>query len=576
MKYLYWLACITLLGACGSAGTGTTVTASTGNNVTIYGSVVAGALNGTVSVRNHAGNQYTATVLHGQFRISLPVSWLAATTYFSAWGSYSDEVSGQTVTVSSAAPLRMQAAANTLGAQGGYVAITTETTVVADMINSGLSQARAEQNYQQTFGHLPQAGAHVFDPYATSAATAAQLILADPYAGDAAFYAGSFSQFASDMGISNPADLALLPSLLAADLADGRLDGLDAAAQPVVVPSGNINLQVLHAHIPLPDRFLLAMTHFVGSSANTAALPAPATGLPPVHGDAPGTVRDITLANGRRIRCQLDASYATPFTAPFANVRSRHILTLTDLGSNLPLDIYSLRSPLSSLRITPLMHAMSGDQYSAPMSVIDISQHTQGRYMVDVFYWTPSVRSNGSAMGLWELNVQMTDNSTAQALPVQLRFYPEVTTAINNDVLQLAVSNPADQWLRPDGVIAAREYHLWLQDITPSLTTGYDVTVFLSTRDTSTATAFPALTSGLILHDASGIPFPVSTVSLGVWQHTVCQPLSPVAGHPGSYLRRNIFGPAIGVPARLSFCLTVNGNAMKTTTGSDPALIVTL
>ncbi len=574
MRMMIWILALCLAG-CGSSGSGGSV--ATTNQVQVTGDVVAGALDGMLSVDNRQGGILQTTITGGHFRISLPVSWLAMPLRFLAEGSYRDEVSGLRVTVAMPAPLSLDVAANALTSQGTKVAISIDTTILAEMTDLGLTRAQAESIFSSVFGYLPRFGVTLFDPYATDAAMATSLMQQDPYAGAASFRLGMFSQWAWDLGMRAPGDLAVLARLLARDLADGMLDGLDAAGSPIVSPSG-IDLRQLHGDAPLANRLAMAVAGFAHSPVNRSALPAPLSTLPAMPGDAPGSTRMLTLGDGTWLQVQLDASYATPFPSPFLAGRSRHILRIRNALTGLPVSTAAATPSIGVPQVSAWMHAMVRSPFPAAVSSVDVTRAAQGEYGVDVFYPSASLDANGLPVGQWELRVAIPD-LTAARQPREVRFYPWVVDGGLGDVLQLSLTNAADVWMDAYGMLAPREYRLSLQDIWPLPTGGYGVKVFLSTQDASRNVSTnvvdvlaPAVLVGLVLHDTRYNPIPVVNVSLGVWDQGVCRPMSPLASEPGSYRLDGVFGLATGVRNSLSFCLSVNGLAMKDAAGSDPVL----
>ncbi|MDQ6979832.1 MAG: hypothetical protein Q9M09_06575, partial [Mariprofundaceae bacterium] len=167
-----------LLSACGSSSpTGGVATAS-GSTAVVTGSVVAGTVNnGIVTATLGAGQSRTAFVHGDSFQLTVPLAWLASPLAFSVTGNYRDEVSGQSVSLQNS-PLQLHTTANSLASAGGHVAITPDSTLIALLVQQGMTDASANQLFQSQFGYTPVLNAHPFDPYATMPAQAAGLMAA--------------------------------------------------------------------------------------------------------------------------------------------------------------------------------------------------------------------------------------------------------------------------------------------------------------------------------------------------------------------------------------------------------------
>lgn len=585
-QLFFWaLLALFTLSACGS---GTSVNTGTATSTAISGSVVAGAVTGTVTVSNPIGAQRTAPIANGSFTLSIPLTWLAMTLDFSVNGTYRDEVSGLTVTIIPiTAPMDLYTAANTITAAGGHVAITPDTAIISLMIKNGMSINQAEQSFQTAFGYLPRLSAHPFDPYATTAAQAVVLIAADPYASDASFRVGMFSQLANNFGLTTAAEIALLPQKLADDLSDGTLDGMKGAAS-VTFPNSGINMQGLHAAQPLANRLNVALATFTGSTANQAALTPPTTGLPPVAGEPLGMSKLITLANGTQLKLQLDVNYATPFQAGFRVARTHHQLTITDKATGAPVDITALNPVISAVAMLPTMFMNSGHKHSTPQGTVDITKAAQGIYSVDTYYlMSSSMMVNGveSPMGQWQLAFQLTDNTTGLNPTVNGFFFPKVNMNMGGAVLMSKVVNTADQWTNMLGMTNPREYRVWLHDVVNNAGGGYDLTLFLSTLNMGMANgkmfmAFPPVVQGMTINDAkngagmrpavtvTAVLLEVLDVATGTWSAV------PSIGG-GLYQIVGFAGLAAGANTP-QLRLTVNANAMKDAGGNNPALIFNL
>jgi len=564
---------VALLSACGSSGSNTGVGTAGVSAAIVTGSVFAGAVSGTVTVTSGFGQPSTANVSGGVFQISLPLSWLASPLTFSVNGSYRDEVSGQTVTLGQNTPLQLHTTPNSLASAGGHVAITPDSTIIALLVQQGMTDAYANQLFQSQFGYSPVLNTHPFDPYVTTPAQAIGLIAADTYAAAVSFHLGVWSQLAADWGVANAADLALLPHNIAADLADGVWDGR-ASGVDVVYPVSNINMRVLHASIPLPSRLPLAVSRFAVSPANVAGLSPPQMGLPPQRGDTPGAQRLLTLADGTQVKLQLDVLNSVPFPAGFMTGRTRHQLTITNVRTGQPVDVTAGVTLLASPVVRVSMYQYNGDQYSAAVGAWNNQLAAQGLYTFDVYY-----PQSDQGVGEWQLQVDFTDFTVvAQPSVVSAMFYPNVAKSTT----MVAMSNVADQWVDGRGAMAPRQYYIALQDVRLNVAGGRDITVHAFVVDLPLGGSpvqgqyVPLVTGanvyGSLKGSANNIQV-MGSVVLNIQNNGVWQPMSPLSVSPGQYVANQVLGYVVGVN-QLRFQLTVNGLVMSSLTSLNPVMIV--
>jgi|UPI0003607C59 hypothetical protein len=577
MIRVWMMVAMMLLSACGSSSPSTGVAAGTSTAV-VTGSVLAGAVNGTVTVSPGFGQPSSANISGGNFRIALPLTWLASPLTFTVNGSYRDEVSGQTVVLAQNTPLQLHTTANSLAAAGGHVAITPDSTIIALLVKQGMTDAYANQLFQSQFGYAPVLNARPFDPYVTTPTQAVGLMAADPYAATASFHLGVWSQLAADWGLSNAADLAMVPQKIADDLGDGVWDGRAGAADVVFLSSG-INLRVLHASIPLPSRLPLAVSRFAASPANVAALAPPQSGLPPLSGDASGARRLLALADGTQVQVQLDVLYSAPFPAGFATGRTRHQLTLTNMSTNGAIDLGVTGTLLGSPVVSAVtMYQYNGDQYTAPFVAWagNVQQAAQGLYTFDVYY-----PASDQGVGQWQLQVDFTDHSLfGQTSTVSAMFYPHVTKAAT----MVAMSNPADQWLDGRGAMAPRQYYIALQDMKQrNPVIGYDMTVYAFAVDLPLGGSpvqgqyVPVLAGASVygsLNGAANNTYSMGSVVLNMQTNLGPKLMSPVAASAGQYVANQVLGYVTGISQAVNFQLTVNGLTMSSVNSPYPTMMI--
>lgn len=557
-----------MLAACSNDGT----TNNTNNNnanatgsTTVTGQAIAGAVDGSLTVYHHGATIANATVTGGNFSVDITNDDIGHPLEFVVTGSYRDEVSGNTVTLTAANPLALYVpdGAFVANASSNNAPITPSTTIIRQMVSNGKTIAQAEAAFQAAFGFKPSLSAKPFDPYTTTTIT--NQTAADK---EAAFRVGMMSQLGSNLGLS-ATDLAELPSKLANDLADGQFDGM-AAGNPVAFGSG-VNLSDMHTQMPLGNRLSIALAKFAGSAANSAKLAAPAMGRPPIVADASGTTKSVMLANGTtQIDVTLDvptmATTVPPFQAGFrSNAKVSHTVTLTNGGN--PVDITAPGALVSGISIHPWMYMFSGHGHPTPVATtVDTTQAAQGKYTIDVYYvMATAMMMNGaeSPMGQWDLDIQLTDASQVGAPVAHSHFFPKVMMAMGNDLLMARGSNANDTWTNMKGTVP-REYRIWLQSITANGIGSHDLTVFSSTQTMSAMMMgsmmhpiFPAVFAGQTHPSINTVTMRVSTDGGTTWQ-------AMTDDRNGGYSIAGLPGLTTAAAATLDFEFTVNGNLMQT------------
>lgn len=579
------------LTACGGGGSNTSPPPSpTGAGSTaITGMAVAGAVDGTLSVRSAAGNVLATTAVSGgAFSVSLPDSALSGELEFIVTGHYADEASGAVVNLTAANPLALRTAAGHFqSGQPGNAPVTPDSTVIRALVaERGMTLAQARGAFEAAFGYLPDTAAVPFDPAASDSAAISLRPQADK---DAAFRAGMFSQLASDLGLSGD-DIAGLPGALAHDLSDGDLDGEDGAGNAVTV--GGTDLRQLHRDGALAFRVLKAHAGFVGSAANRATLGAPSAGLPSVPYDAPGAQKTVTTKTGRHITVTLDTVADAPFQTGFWTARVRHRVTMADADTLQPVDISS-DPDIVGVSNHPMMYMLSGHDHTTPHGHDpETSGKAQGRYVLDNYYVMASAMGNGTPMGVWDyvLYIQEdTDGNRATAEETtEVIFHPQVRMTMGGDVLSVSASNAADQWTNMMGAAQARPYRIWLHEVVANDAGGHDLSVYVTTQNIANAApgsdphahnlSFPAVRAGRVLQGVADATTGVrpdvtlDTVSVEVsldgagWQAMTAE------GTTGRYRIDQLAGLSTSASNAVQLRLAVNGKVMTTAAGGMPQL----
>lgn len=571
------------LAACSSSND-----SSPGSSTTISGMAVAGAVNGSVTVRDGSGvTLATAPVTGGAFSVALPDAALAGELDFTVTGSYTDEMSGATINLTTSHPLALRTAAGHFTpSQAGNAPITPDTTVIRALVAyHGRTLAQAQSAFQAALGYSPNLAAVPFDPLATDAASAAARPQADR---DASFRAGAMSGLAANLGLSGD-DIAKLPAALAADLADGDLDGRDGTN---AVTIGSVDLSARHAADGMAFRVLKGHTGFAGAEANHdhAHLAAPMSGFPPLTYDAPGTERIITTAKGRHLRVRLDTPADAPFDAGFWTARVRHRLTLTDADTSQPIDI-ATDPDIVGVSNHPMMYMLSGHDHTTPHGHDPLALGS-GQYVLDNYYVMASEMSGGTPMGVWDYVAYIKEDSDGDRAKAEhsteVIFHPQVKMPMGGKVLVATASNAADRWTNMEGVTQARPYSVWLHEARPNASSGHDVTLFVSTQNIanpapgadphSHTLSFPSVYVGRTLQGpaetTTGVRPDVTITSVTVEVSTDGGASWEALAPDGTSGRYAIAGVA-GLAGTLQVRLTVNGNEMKTAAGATPQLAFT-
>ncbi|MDX8387913.1 MAG: hypothetical protein R8M46_05190 [Ghiorsea sp.] len=549
------------LAACTSDGSSTNASSS---STTVTGQAIAGAVDGNLVVKNTSGNQIaTATVTNGSFSVSLDNTALTQTLDFEVTGTYRDEVSGNTVSLTAANPLALCTAPNHFTAgQTANAPVTPDTTIIREMVqNQAMTLTQAQTAFKNVFGYNPDLTAKPFDPYATttidSAATANNT---------AAFRVGMFSQLGTDLGLS-ASDLAELPAKFAADLADGSFDGM-ASGNPVTF-GGGVNLQTTHQNQPLANRISISLSKFAGSDANVAGVTPPNMGRPPIVSDMSGKTKTIALADGSLVNVKVEAINAPPFQTGFKNVKTRHKITLTD-ASNQPIDINAINANVDSISFKPWMYMFAGHQHGTPFGAITETGAGTGVFLVDAYYMMPTSMMMGNEvvpMGQWSLDIKLGDTTTGVNVAdpyAHGMFFPNVMMNMGTDLLLSKGSNASDQWTQMGATSPVnREYRVWLQEAVLNVNnTDHDLTIYVSTVGMQMGV-------GMIMPPVTGALCDASTDGGITWQA-----LTATATN-GQYKITRLTGLTSTTVTPIDIRLTVNGNVMTTAAGANLKLSFT-
>ncbi len=564
---------------------------SSGTTV-LSGMAIAGAVDGTLTVRDAAGSPLASTpVNRGAYTVTVPDAALAEELDFEVIGHYTDEVSGVSVALTANDPLALRVAAGYFPAgHNGNAPITPDSTVIRTLITEhGMQLPQARATFLNAFGYEPNLSAVPFDPATTPSSVTTTRPQHDK---DAAFRTGAFSLWARDLGLSGNA-IASLPNTLARDLSDGDLDGKDDRGNAVT--HGNVNFKELHALSPLTFRLLKAYGKFVASAANHARLSAPLLALPPLPYDMSGAQKTITTALGRRLLMTLESVAAAPFRAEYWTAHVRHRLSLVDADTLLPIDT-SNDPNIIGVYYHPMMTMLSDHAHTTPHDhESDTHDMTQGRYEFDAYYVMASAMARSMPVGVWDDVFYIKEDSDGNratheaSTDTAIIFNPQVRSTPGSDVLSVSVGHANDLWTNSMGATQPRPYYIWLHDIAAHPAGGHDLTLFLSTQNIANPTSgsadrhdlltFPAVRSGRLLQGPADISTGMRpdvrlvtvTVEVSIDNGASWQKLT-APDSSGHHTISQLAGLDSGDDKAIAVRLTVNGKTMTTASGDVPRL----
>lgn len=448
-----------LLVACGSDSS---TPAPAPVDASISGTIVAAPVNGAgVSVVDGNGNvvvEAVQTDATGQYSLTIPADSLAQDLIVkSTGGTFTDEATGTAGTV--AGEMYTYASANSIS-DGGSVSVTPGSTIIASMVMNGQTMADAEAAFSSAFGYTPDMSVTPVDATVVPAADASE---ASKLAG---LRAAAFSQLATDLGLA-PAEQFDLLTAVAADLADGTLDGMGAGGAVSVTPT-------VMLPVDIQNRFVTSLLNFHNDG---------------LMGDTHGN--DMTGLDNSQIGMLPFAKVATtgltagaytieyvPGMMDAMQGKTMFTLRISDDSGN----------PVSSTVELMLMMNMEDRRHSTPD--MDCTESgTAGTYDCTVYYVMPSVMATGDSMGYWQIQV-MVDMKSAL-------FYPKVMMAMGDTTRSLLKGIIGVDTISMMGDTLSRPYNLFRNGL--SGTTGsHDFELFLAPMETMMS--FPTLATGLTLN----------------------------------------------------------------------------
>jgi hypothetical protein len=508
-----------LLSACG----GSSSDSSNGSSsTTVTGSIFAAPVSGaSVTVKDIGGNIIAGpatTNASGQYSVSIPNANLAQDLVFeSSGGSFADEATGASTT---AGNLTAYVAANSLSA-GAQIHATPGSTIVERLITQhSMTQAQAENAFQNAFAYIPDISLAPTDATNPDAGAADDQKLAG-------LRAAVFSQLASDLGLTAAEQFQLI-QVLAQDLTDGEMDGVDASGV-IMVPGTAIALQA-----DIRNRFAKALENFRAGNDHSGLSNDQLGALP---------FAKIALSNSYRFEYVEGMMAATEGKTLFK-------LRVTDAATG--------TTPQTglSLSLMAMMH-MATMTHSTPDADC-VESATAGTYDCTIYYLMPSQMMNTS-MGYWQLTVMAGMNESAV-------FYPTVTMAMNGNGKVVLKGQSGDLIAGMTGT-ENRSYYIF-KDSVSGATDNHTIKLFVAARESMMS--FPAIYAGKILNQGTAYELNFAAMSVEVSTDGSTWVAADGSSNDGYWTASGVSGLTDGVEGSFFIRVTINGE-QKTTDGAIPA-----
>ena len=432
----------------------------------ISGSVVAAPVSGaSVQLKDAAGNALADPVItgsDGSYSVTFTGAVPDALVLESTGGTYSDEASG----AATDAGMLMAYVDGASMSAGGELHATPASTIVSKMVMThGMTLTDAQAAFESAFGFAADTATAPADATAPAADATEEELLAG-------LRAAAFSQLTADLGLT-PVEQFDLLTALAADLADGALDGMDTGGAVAVTTS-------LMLPVDIQNRFVTALTNFHNDG---------------LMGDTHGN--DMTGLDNSQIGVLPFAKVAMTSLTSSGAYKVEYIPGMMDAmqgRTDFTLKITNdSGNPVSASGNPPveldLMMHMSDRKHSTPDLDCEESFDIPGDYECTVYYVMPSVMATGDSMGFWQINVT-SDSKTAV-------FYPKVMMAMG-DTTRVLLKGIVPDTISMMGEQVSRPYNLFRNKLISNPKGGYDFELFIAPMETMTS--FPALETCTMLN----------------------------------------------------------------------------
>jgi hypothetical protein len=509
-----------LLSACGGGSSSSSV-ATTEVSGSVFAAPVEGA---SVSVTDLAGNILAGPVISqadGHFTIAVPTSHLDNDLLFIARGGrFVDEATGMNTAHSL---MKSRIAAASLAEDGSIgLTISPESTLIARLTDTyDVDFIEAQTRFEQAFGYH-------FDPHLLPVDATELNETASNEQRLAGLRAAAFSQLTQNLGL-NPADQFDLLSLLADDLADGKLDG--------VSDTDTLSLNGMTLNAGIQTHFAQAFVAFKEGPRHASGLLDDQLGQLPFNRVAVTDSYIISYIPG-----QMSA-----MSGQEPQGKSSFRLQVTDLNGQ---EQTGLALSLSS------MMYMQSHQHSTPAISVTEDPEQPGTYLATVYYLMPSVMMNGNSMGYWMLTVDIAGE--------QAQFFPQVGMAMGSDTVRANLKGQEDKAPNMMGMAESRPYYLFKHSLSQS-GEATNFKVFIATRENMMH--FPLLENGLILNAGTAQELIINSIS--VRMSTDEQNWVAAVYEQNGVWSADLGGLASNDSADIYVELTVNGEH-KTDDGNPP------
>jgi hypothetical protein len=493
------------LSGCGGGGGGAAYIPA-GSTTAVSGSVYAAPVDGAVVVVLDSTGTTTiagpvSTNADGSYTVRIPKSALSSDMIFSSHnGTFTDEATG---TVTPAGTLTAYVIAGSLGTGSG-VYLDPASTIIADLVQSrGKTLNQANTIFSQAFGYTPDWSIAPQNQPSSGNNQPQRL---------AALHAMAFSQLTKDLGFGPAIQFNLLGAL-AADLADGTLDGMNGA-NPVSLSTGTLPADI-------ENRFTCSLISLISNTAVNL------TGL------NEGEIGNLPFA-----KVAFSSNYRVEY------------MQMGMMGATQGKTMFKMKlsnpdgspAPGKMVTLMPKMH-MPGMSHATPLGAI--TDNGDGTYTCAAYY----LMASGPGMGYWELKVMIGMNDS-------VTFYPSVGMAMGDTTRTTLTATSSNDTIGSGMGVTKRPYYLFNDGL--SGTTGFNL--FIAAKESMMS--FPAVSIGTVLSSPTG-----TITSMSVRASTDSDPdpnnkiwIDAVAGtNPGQWSLSGLTNLASGVSDTIYVQLTVNG-----------------
>ncbi len=479
----------------------------------VFASSVSGAKVSAIGANGETIAGPVATAEDGTFSIDIPTDSLFSVVSFeSDSGIFIDEARAEQTTAGKMAAY----VKGTVLRPGGSVNLTPTSTIIHDVAKGyGLTRDSACALFKSAFGFKEDL--FVAPRNLSLAGTDTDTLSRLAY-----IRAAAFSWLTKDLGLSPDKQFDLLAAI-AQDLADGNLDG-KRNNTPVAV--GAVSLDDI-------------LCKFSGALAAVLK----------------DTVANKTCLNAAQIgRLPFGKTVLTK-TFRIEYVPGMMAAAIGKTSFKLKVKLRKDGSPATGLTIglMPLMH-MATKNHSTPFEKVIEDSTSPGTYNCIIYY----LMASGPGMGYWELKATVGNGMSGEAAI----FYPEVGMSMGTTTVRTTLKGQFDSIPGSPSAVQ-RTYFLFNDGIA-----GNSIfNLFIAARETMMS--HPAISAGMVLHDASNTAWAVDSITVSASTDNVSWVAATDNGG-GHWKASGLSGLATGVIDTIYVIVTVNGER-KTMDGMAPS-----